>query len=1234
MPQPILRLNQASLEENRLKIEISLDLPGEARQTAESEFEFAMTDQDQGDLRWYMEDYLVRPHDPAPIIAARIEERMSEIGKELFNGVFQSRDALKLWARFQAQVAQARVEIASEVRDATAIPWELLRDPDTERPLALTAQSFVRTHTNPARPALSPKTKSGPVRILLVICRPHLGEDVPFRSVASRIVKSLTDEARAVFQLDVLRPPTFEQLGLKLRQAKTDGKPYHAVHFDGHGTYLEFKKDHSLADILKNFSPLILGGPREGSHGYLAFENSDVEENMALVDGPTLGALMAETEVPLLLLNACQSAYAEAAPTPKEAAEDTHKQIRAFGSLALEVMDKGVAATVAMRYSVYVVTAAQFVADLYAALVRGQTLGEAVSLGRKQLADQPLRTIAYDPRPLRDWSVPVVYETAPIALFKKPKKNETALEIEVRDSAATPGRGDEIELPDPPDVGFWGRDETLLALDRSFDTQSVVLLHAFAGSGKTATSAEFARWYGLTGGVEGPVLFTTFERYLPLPRVLDQIGRVFGGALEQSDVHWLALDDAKRRDVALQLMRQIPLLWIWDNVEQVAGFPTGSASAWKAEEQKELVDFLSAARGTKAKFLLTSRRDERKWLGDLPARITMPPMRMQERVQLARELAIKHGKTLGAVDDWFPLLHFSGGNPMTLTVVAGQALRDGLKTREQIEAYVEQLRAGEAAFDDEAEEGRDKSLGASLNYGFEHAFNDNERQQLALLHLFQGFVNVDALRHMGNLKMKTGEDHSLPAVRDLDRNAGIVLLDRAAEIGLLTAHGGGFYTIHPALPWFLKSLFVKFYPEETTATPKAESVQDSPANNRSSALHAFVGGIGVLGNYYHKEYADGDRDVIATLRAEEANLLHARRLARAHGWRDCVIAAMQGLCFLYDHYGRQSEWAALVKEIVPDYVDDKTDGPFPDHEEEWGIVTEYRVLVAMTARQLPEAERLQQVNVEWDRKRAADALGLPQDALDGVERNAIHALAVSLSHLGIIQRDQGKVDCVTSFEKAIGYYQRIGVKAGEAITAFNLGHAYKDIEPIRNLEQAEKWYRRSLDLREEKHCHARGQCLGQLGLVAYERFKEARAANRPKEEVQSHINDAVQLYRQAFDLLPSDAIVDLAVTHNQLGNVYSDIGDSDRAVKHYRDAIRYMEKQGDLYRAAGIRANVAHSLARVGRFVDALVYADAALSNFETFGDRALDDIQKTQELIARIQQDFAKQKESVSESE
>jgi len=258
-------------------------------------------------------------------------------------------------------------------------------------------------------------------------------------------------------------------------------------------------------------------------------------------------------------------------------------------------------------------------------------------------------------------------------------------------------------------------------------------------------------------------------------------------------------------------------------------------SAWSAEEQKELADFLRDARETQVKFLLTSRRDERGWLGDLPARITLPPMPMQERVQLARALAEKRGRRLTDVDDWRPLLAFTQGNPLTITAVVGQALRDGLKTKEQIEAFVTQLRAGEAVFEDEASEGRSKSLGASLSYGFEHAFDEDERKQLALLHFFQGFVDVRALMLMGLPEV----NWCLSEVRGLTPEAGMALLGRAAEVGLLTAHGGGIYSTHPVLPWFFKRLFEQYYPDSP--------VPNSGERPRVRATRVFVRALGALG---------------------------------------------------------------------------------------------------------------------------------------------------------------------------------------------------------------------------------------------------------------------------------------------------------------------------------------------------------------------------------------------------
>ena len=78
--------------------------------------------------------------------------------------------------------------------------------------------------------------------------------------------------------------------------------------------------------------------------------------------------LLADAGVPVLVLNACRSAHADLVAEPETVAEeaDAHRRVRAYGSLAQEVMDAGVAGVVAMRYNVYVVTAAQFIGEVYA----------------------------------------------------------------------------------------------------------------------------------------------------------------------------------------------------------------------------------------------------------------------------------------------------------------------------------------------------------------------------------------------------------------------------------------------------------------------------------------------------------------------------------------------------------------------------------------------------------------------------------------------------------------------------------------------------------------------------------------------------------------------------------------------------------------------------------------------------------------------------------------------------
>jgi hypothetical protein len=171
-----------------------------------------------------------------------------------------------------------------------------------------------------------------------------------------------------------------------------------------------------------------------------------------------------------------------------------------------------------------------------------------------------------------------------------------------------------------------------------------------------------------------------------------------------------------------------------------------------------------------------------------------------------------------------------------------------------------------------------------------------------------------------------------------------------------------------------------------------------------------------------------------------------------------------------------------------------------------------------------------------------------------------------------------------------------------AVVAFNHGTACQNLAAIRDLGQAERWYRRSLDLRAKGDRMGRAKCLGQLGSDAYERFREARNT-KPAPELMRHLNDALGRYRDALDMTPPDAVGQLAPIHNELGNIYGGAGDLDRAPHHCRESIRLKEARGDPYGAA--------TTAATSRL--------PALSGFQTYGASATEAVQKTVELIAHI---------------
>jgi len=249
-------------------------------------------------------------------------------------------------------------------------------------------------------------------------------------------------------------------------------------------------------------------------------------------------------------------------------------------------------------------------------------------------------------------------------------------------------------------------------------------------------------------------------------------------------------DDPKRREIALQFYAS------------AGPVDLGHVSRWRFPKARNRSGRLRSSANSpifcgrhvrQRQFLLTSRREERGWLAICRCGSRCLACRSREDGDGARPgrkaEPAPHGR-----GDWRPLLEFTQGIRSPSPCWWASAARR-CRTRQQIEAFVARLRAGEAAFTDEASEGRTKSLAASLNYGSSTPSMKPNASNCPFC-TCSGFCGCGCACWMVILSgVAPRRVHGL--TRRMYPTSG-----SCRRSGLLTAHGGGYYSIHPAVPWF------------------------------------------------------------------------------------------------------------------------------------------------------------------------------------------------------------------------------------------------------------------------------------------------------------------------------------------------------------------------------------------------------------------------------------------------
>ena len=101
----------------------------------------------------------------------------------------------------------------------------------------------------------------------------------------------------------------------------------------------------------------------------------------------------------------------------KDPAADKWLYQGGIGLISSRLMAEGVQIALAMGYSVTVSAARLLMATLYAQLLSGQSVHEAIRRARLELLNQKERRAAYNQRiALEDWLLPVVYQNRTVAL--------------------------------------------------------------------------------------------------------------------------------------------------------------------------------------------------------------------------------------------------------------------------------------------------------------------------------------------------------------------------------------------------------------------------------------------------------------------------------------------------------------------------------------------------------------------------------------------------------------------------------------------------------------------------------------------------------------------------------------------------------------------------------------------------------------------------------------------------
>lgn len=359
------------------------------------------------EYQWYLEGYTRNPYSVTKAraitsnintYAQRLQEqlRLLEFISLVTNGLSTSERTVVL------DIVEGSQNDGASRNTIHQLHWELLEDPSVwnQKDLIIQTQRSIRDLNSPpkglGRVKSWPRTvRSVPsINVLLVVARKtakNAAKDGDIRpyvasSILAKVQRDFAISGSAVkVNIEIVRPGTLKSLENHLKMAEMlHGRNYfHIVHFDMHGRVGTPK------GALKNSKFAFLYFSRQNPDGTIA-------DGTAPVTAREVGRILKRHGVPIVVLNACESARANCGDD---------------ANIAKVFAQEGVKNILAMSFAVSENAVEKFLGSFYRNLICGRlNFSQAASKARKVLRNFALRGMRFNiERPLLDWFVPVVY---------------------------------------------------------------------------------------------------------------------------------------------------------------------------------------------------------------------------------------------------------------------------------------------------------------------------------------------------------------------------------------------------------------------------------------------------------------------------------------------------------------------------------------------------------------------------------------------------------------------------------------------------------------------------------------------------------------------------------------------------------------------------------------------------------------------------------------------------------